>query len=98
MCQIPLATSNWFDLHQYLALWLEGIALLAIFIWDLIDASQQHKQTLAQMGIMQNQARATEMAAEAARTSADAAIAAERAWVMLDIERAPGEGFIVETK
>ena len=34
MCAVLSATPNWFDLHQYLALWLEGIALLAIFIWD----------------------------------------------------------------
>src|SRR5690242_2727620 len=76
------ATPNWFDSHQYIALWLEGIALLAIFIWDRIDASQQHKQTLTQMGIMQNQARATETAANAATKSAEALISSERAWII----------------
>ena len=67
MYSVLSATPNWFDSHQYLALWLEGIALLAIFIWDRIDASQQHKQILAQMEIMQNQARVTETAANAPR-------------------------------
>src|SRR6266436_332529 len=76
---------NWLDSHQYLALWLEGIALLAIFFWDRFDASQQHKQTLAQMEIMQNQARATETAANAANKSAEALINSERAWVIAEL-------------
>ena len=88
MC-LALLAPNWFDSHQYVAIWLEGIALVAIFIWDRIDAFQQHKQTLEQMEIIRNQARATE-------TAADAAIAAERAWVMVDVEKAPGAGFITE--
>jgi hypothetical protein len=70
MCTVPLALS-WLDSHQYLALWLEGIALLAIFIWDRSDASQQHKQTLAQMEIMRNQA--------------EAIINSERAWVVAEL-------------
>ncbi len=72
MCSVLFATSSWLDSHQYLALWLEGIALLAIFVWDRWDSHQQHKQTLAQMAIMQNQARATETAANAATKSAEA--------------------------
>jgi hypothetical protein len=75
---ILLVTPNWFDSHQYIALWLEGIALLAIFIWDRIDASQQHKQTLAQI-------RASEEAAKAADKSAEALINTERAWVIAEL-------------
>jgi hypothetical protein len=56
MCSVLLATPTWLDSHQYLALWIEGIALLLIFAWDRWDSHQQHKQTLAQMGIMQRQA------------------------------------------
>jgi len=82
MCPVLSATSTWLDSHQYLALWLEGIALLAIFIWDRIDASAQHKQTLTQMKIMESQARGTEIAANAATKSADALINSERAWVV----------------
>src|SRR5216683_1834754 len=59
MYPVLLTIFPWLDSHQYLAIWLEGIALLAIFIWDRWDSHQQHKQTLAQMTIMQNQARAT---------------------------------------
>jgi len=63
--------SSWFDSHQYVALWVEGISLLAILIWDVISSSQQHRQTLAQMEIMQKQARATENS--------------ERAWVIAEL-------------
>ncbi len=85
MCSVLSATSTWLDSHQYLAIWLEGIALLAIFIWDRWDSHQQHKQTLAQMTIMQNQARATETAAHAASKSAEALISSERAWVIAEL-------------
>src|SRR6266851_1264598 len=85
MCSVLSATSTWLDSHQYLAIWLEGIALLAIFIWDRWDSHQQHKQTLAQMTIMQNQARATETAAHAASKSAEALINSERAWIIAEL-------------
>ena len=88
LCLVPSAL-KWLDSHQYLALWLEGIALLVIFIWDRIDASQQLKQTLAQMEIMRNQARATETAANAANKSTEALINSERAWVLVDIGKLP---------
>jgi|SRR5437016_3660406 len=65
MCAVLSATPNWFDLHQYLALWLEGIALLAIFIWDRIDTSQQHSQTLAQLQVSQKQVEASQEQVEA---------------------------------
>lgn len=56
MFPVPPLPQNWLDAHQYVALWLEGIALVAIFIWDRIDSHQQHKQTLAQMAALQRQA------------------------------------------
>jgi len=84
LCLVPSAL-KWLDSHQYLALWLEGIALLVIFIWDRIDASQQLKQTLAQMEIMRNQARATETAANATTKSVEALINSERAWVVAEL-------------
>jgi hypothetical protein len=79
MCSVLSAISTWLDSHQYIALWLEGIALLAIFIWDRIDASQQHEQTLAQL-------RASHAAANAAKSSADALISSERAWIMAELK------------
>jgi len=74
--------TNW---YEPIAIWLEGIALVLIFVWDRIDASQQHKQTLTQMEIMRNQARATEMAANAATKSAEALINSERAWIIPEL-------------
>lgn len=85
MYSVLSATPNWLDSHQYIALWLEGIALLAIFIWDRIDAFQQHKQTFAQMEIMQGQAYATETAANAANKSVEALISSERAWIIAEL-------------
>jgi hypothetical protein len=77
--------SDWLKTHESVAIWIEGIALLAIFIWDRVDASQQHKQTLAQMEIMENQARATETAALAASKSVEALINSERAWIIAEL-------------
>jgi hypothetical protein len=64
---------------------VEAIALIGIFIWDRIDASDQHKQTIAQMKVMQNQTRATEIASNAASKSAEALINSERAWIIAEL-------------
>jgi hypothetical protein len=56
MCSVLSATPTWLDSHQYLALWIEGIALLLIFIWDRWDSHQQYKETLAQIDAMRRQA------------------------------------------
>ncbi len=91
MCPVPLAP-NWFDSHQYFALWIEGGALVAIFFLDwweyrkqAADRMEQHKETVAQMEIMRNQARATETAANAATKSAESLINSERAWVIAEL-------------
>ncbi len=99
MCPVPLATPNWFDSHQYLALWIEGIALLAILIYDVIDSHQQHKQTLAQMKIMGRQADLMRESVAAAKDGADSAkanaqaailnaqavINSERPWIVVSV-------------
>ena len=65
MCAVLAATPNWFDSHQYVALWIEGGALFAIFFLDWWeyrkqgrerlkqeqDRIEQHKETAEQMGI-----------------------------------------------
>jgi hypothetical protein len=84
---------TWLQTHeQSLAIWLEGLALVAIFGLELkeywrqgADRIEQHKQTLAQIEIMQNQARATETAANAATKSAEALINSERAWIIAEL-------------
>jgi hypothetical protein len=64
--------STWFKTHESVAIWLEGIALVLIFVWDRIDSRQQHRETLAQLKVSQAQAAAL--------------VNSERAWVMVDVE------------
>jgi hypothetical protein len=66
---------GWLSTHEYIAIWLEGIALVAIFIWDRLDARADHRQTMAQLKIAQEQA-------AAAQASAQSVINAEREWVV----------------
>ena len=49
---------DWFRTHEFIAIWLEGFALLAIFIWDRIDGHQQHKSNIAQLAASQELAEA----------------------------------------
>jgi hypothetical protein len=62
MCDTILA---WLKTYDYIAIWLEGIALLAIFIWDRVDGSQEHKQTLAQLKTSHEQVKASQEQVEA---------------------------------
>ena len=75
------AIRTWLHDYEPLAVWLEGIALLAIFIWDRIDASQQRKETLSQMRIMESQARGAADSAAAANKSVEIILDKERARV-----------------
>jgi hypothetical protein len=65
------STGVWFSNHEWFAIWLEGIALVLIFIWDRIDAYHQHKHTEEQLN-------AAIAAAEAAKKSADLSAAIQR--------------------
>jgi hypothetical protein len=64
----------WLSNHEWLAIWLEGIALVAIFIWDRFDSAEQHKQTLAQLKISQGQVAEAIRAADAAKTQAESSL------------------------
>jgi hypothetical protein len=48
------------------------------------------------LGVIYKQTVATETAALAAKASADALIKSERAWVMVNLEKLPGMGFILD--
>ena len=48
---IILGRFDWFKRNEHVALWLEGIALILIFVWDRLDAQAEHKETLAQIEI-----------------------------------------------
>ena len=88
MCPAPLAAIDWFKLSDSVALWLEGLALLAIFFWDRKDHKEDHKETIDQMKIMSRNAVAAEIAANAVKKSAEVAETAlkavEGADVLLD--------------
>jgi hypothetical protein len=81
---------DWFRTHEYVAIWLEGIALVAIFWLDLsdrrergIEQERQHKETLEQLRISQQQTDAATEAALAAKKSADISVALHRPLVGL---------------
>ncbi len=78
--------------EQSVAVWLEGLALVAIFGLELKeywrqgrDRIDQHQETLKQLEIMQAHADATKGAAEAARISAQAVLNSERAWIEIKL-------------
>lgn len=50
---------NWFSANEWLAIWLEGIALILIFVWDRLDSRKQHEETLAQLQVSQKQLEAS---------------------------------------
>jgi hypothetical protein len=62
--------------YEYIAVWLEGIALVAIFFWDRIDGDEQHRETIEQIKVSQEQVKA-------AMLSAQAAINTERPWLVV---------------
>jgi hypothetical protein len=65
------ALASWLSTHEYIAVWAEGIALVAIFIWDRLDSRAAHRQTIDQLKI--------------AQASAESVINSERAWIMGDM-------------
>jgi hypothetical protein len=76
----------WLQTHeQSIAIWLEGLALVAIFWLELkeyrrqgAERIEQHKESAAQLKIAKH-------AAEAAKANADALINAERAWIVAEL-------------
>lgn len=44
--------------NEWIALWVEGLALVAIFIWDRIDAKDTHEQAANQLAVFQDQVEA----------------------------------------
>ena len=79
--------------HEYLAVWAEGIALVAIFVWDRIDARAQHRELVEQIEITKKQILVAQQQAETAQAHADLILNAERpylsvqlSWKMLSIQ------------
>jgi hypothetical protein len=63
---------EWLTKYEAIAVWLEGIALVAIFIWDRLDAKHDHEETVAQLAIAQAQIKLSQNA--------------ERAWILTELE------------
>jgi hypothetical protein len=53
---------NWLTKYEAVAVWIEGLALVGIFIWDRIDASAAHNETLEQHAIWRRQIHADRVA------------------------------------
>lgn len=100
MCSNLSTVFAWLAAHeQSLAIWLEGLALVAIFGLELKEYKrqgreriEQREESVAQMTIMQSQADATrdsaiaaKEAAEVARISAQAVLNSERAWIEIKL-------------
>jgi hypothetical protein len=68
---------DWVKASEPIALWVEGIALVLIFIWDRIDANRGHEETIAQLKIAQDQIKISQNA--------------ERAWLMTELAWPGGE-------
>lgn len=73
MYSASLTVLAWLRANEWLALWVEGLALLAIFIWDRKDHREDHDENIEQMKIMSRNAVAAETAANAAKKSAEVA-------------------------
>lgn len=63
---------KWLKDYESVAIWLEGVALVLIFVWDRLDSRSQHKETLRQLAITEKQAEAAKQSADAAKLSAEA--------------------------
>jgi hypothetical protein len=101
MCSTLSLASSWLQTYEYVAVWIEGIALVAIFIWDRVDSHSEHNETLQQIELTRRQAAATETAANAAMKSAGVAEMAlklaERADVLLNAASLTVDPTVVST-
>jgi hypothetical protein len=69
---------DWLAKYEAVAVWLEGIALVAIFIWDRVDAKSAHDETLEQIALVRQQIAITQKQVEVSQN-------AERAWLMTEL-------------
>jgi len=65
---------TWLRTYEFIAIWLEGIALVAIFVLDWRerkdqrkDRKEQHEETVAQLKVSQEQVAAAQEQVEAAQ-------------------------------
>jgi hypothetical protein len=85
--QFLYGASEWFSRNEFIAIWLEGAALVAIFVWDRIDSHHQHKDTINQLKVLQEQVEASQkpclVFSTAARPAEEAILAPDGETMML---------------
>jgi hypothetical protein len=74
---------EWLKMYEYIALWIGGVALLGIFIWQRIDSYHQRREAREQWEVMQEQVKAATSAALAAKQSADLTTSLHRPYMGL---------------
>jgi hypothetical protein len=89
MCPTLSAVFHWLQTNEALALWVEGIALVAIFGLELAEYKRQGRERRDQHEESATQMRIARDAADAAKASADAVRNSERAWILASIGNLP---------
>jgi hypothetical protein len=85
MCSPLSAVFHWLRTNeQSLAIWLEGLALVAIFWLELKEYKRQGQERKEQHEESATQMRISRDAADAAKASAQALIDGERPWVLVE--------------
>jgi hypothetical protein len=74
---------DWLKTYDYLALWIGGISLLCIFIWQRIDSYRHERETREQLDLLQEQVKSANSAAVAAKQAADLTTSLHRPYMGL---------------
>jgi len=85
MCPTLSAVYRWLQTNEPLALWLEGLALVAIFGLELAEYKRQGRERKDQHEESVTQIQIARDAATAAKASADALLNSERAWIEISL-------------
>lgn len=99
MCPALSAIFNWLRTNQQsLAIWLEGLALVAIFGLELKEYKRQGRERKEQREESAAQIKIAQDSADAAKASADALINIERAWIEVYLSLGPEPSIIENTR
>jgi hypothetical protein len=93
MCSTALAAIDWFKVSDSVALWLEGIALILIFIWDRKHHKEDHAETIEQMKVMSASAQAAQKSAEVTEASLKLQKVAMEQWIDTEAWSATSSGY-----
>ncbi len=86
MCLSPSAVFDWLGRNeQSLAIWLEGLALVAIFWLELKEYKRQGRERVERQHELAAEMKIARDSARAAKASADALLNSERAWIEISL-------------